>query len=125
MDGSDDDTDRWNEGIDPKFINRLLAKLLIHWNYAWTDPVPVSNRIINTLPYIKYDENFHDERCPICLGGYLEKPRRSLTMLRCQHTFHRKCIIEWFMSASTCPNCRYDFPTDNQLYEQYKKLLEE
>lgn len=54
------DTDRWNEGIDAKFINRLLARLLIHWNYSWTDPVPASNRIILALPYIKYDENFHE-----------------------------------------------------------------
>ena len=83
-----------------------------------------AQRPLQKINLKKIPAKFYLERCPICLGEYSEKPRKSLTMLRCQHIFHRKCIMEWFMSASTCPNCRYDFPTDNQLYEEYKRLLE-
>ena len=40
--------------------------------------------------------------CAICLENDLE----LLKTLRCQHTFHEKCVNIWLSNHDTCPLCR-------------------
>lgn len=44
-------------------------------------------------------------QCPICLEAYEASSR--LIDLECNHTFHSRCIMEWFRENSTCPVCRH------------------
>jgi len=46
------------------------------------------------------------EECSICL----EECKRNRYRLRCKHTFHKKCIKEWFKTKKNCPNCRTKLP---------------
>ena len=54
--------------------------------------------------YIKCN-NF--EYCPICL----EDGNQSLqvSIRRCNHSFHHKCISQWITVKRTCPVCRCIF----------------
>ena len=40
--------------------------------------------------------------CAICL----EKDNNKFTTLKCNHTFHKKCISTWLNNNNTCPYCR-------------------
>ncbi len=41
-----------------------------------------------------------DTPCSICL-----EPKPSIRT-QCMHKFHYKCLKNWFMNSSECPNCR-------------------
>jgi len=42
-------------------------------------------------------------QCPICLENLQLEKTESFA---CQHTFHRKCLEQWFTYERTCPLCR-------------------
>ena len=42
--------------------------------------------------------------CSICLNNV--RNTRSVSKLRCGHSFHRRCIDEWKSRTPTCPECR-------------------
>ena len=48
------------------------------------------------------------EECPICLDPL---PEKDCTLLKCDHTFHYACILDWYLSDKcrrVCPICRKD-----------------
>ena len=44
------------------------------------------------------------EVCPICLDN-IESGDDIYDIRHCNHSFHRKCIIQWFAKSNTCPSC--------------------
>lgn len=42
--------------------------------------------------------------CSICCDDYNDSD--ELLLLECTHMFHIKCIEEWFIKQTNCPNCR-------------------
>ncbi|MCL7038166.1 hypothetical protein MKW94_012167 [Papaver nudicaule] len=64
------------------------------------------------------------EVCSVCLqdmngggggGG-------DAVVLKCWHTFHEKCMLEWFRRKPTCPLCRHDVRKDCQQNLKRKRL---
>jgi len=45
-----------------------------------------------------------DLMCAICREDYIETD--TVVQLKCNHKFHRICIIPWFNHNTTCPHCR-------------------
>lgn len=41
--------------------------------------------------------------CPICLDGIIEV---DLSVIKCNHMFHKECIDKWFKKSHRCPLCR-------------------
>jgi hypothetical protein len=64
-------------------------------------------------------------QCPICLKEYGktdgEDQVKNLLRLPCGHCYHIDCVRLWLEQTSTCPSCRFEFPTDNKEYEEYKR----
>lgn len=44
--------------------------------------------------------------CSVCLDDW--KPKMKVTILPCDHFFHKKCIGKWLKSSTTCPMCRHE-----------------
>jgi hypothetical protein len=40
--------------------------------------------------------------CSICM----EKKEKDIKILKCNHSFHDKCVNEWLLANITCPLCR-------------------
>ena len=55
-------------------------------------------------PDVSYDivELQEDWVCCICL----ERDNISMISLRCGHTIHELCVLQWFSHSMTCPLCR-------------------
>lgn len=55
--------------------------------------------------------------CSICLGEFLDGEKVRV-LPKCNHGFHIKCIDRWFVSHSSCPNCRHSLvlerPTNSE-----------
>lgn len=78
---------------------------------------PASKKIVEELP----EETIDDEgkQCPVCLKTH--EIGEIVKKLPCQHCFHNTCIIPWLIKTNSCPLCRYELPTDDEEYEEYKK----
>ena len=49
------------------------------------------------------------EECSVCLENFRHGQVLATFATGCKHTFHQKCIIEWFKTGSPrCPLCRFD-----------------
>ena len=49
------------------------------------------------------DDNLNDSCC-ICLEKF--KENEQLKKLKCNHVFHKNCMINWFIEKMECPICR-------------------
>jgi hypothetical protein len=43
------------------------------------------------------------ERCSVCLCAYVDGD--ALTVLPCDHGYHKTCLVQWLSSRVTCPLC--------------------
>lgn len=61
--------------------------------------------------------------CNICLEEYTQKDadEESARQLPCRHRFHLSCIKSWLAQATNCPTCRHELPTDDPMFEAFKK----
>ncbi|XP_010730767.2 E3 ubiquitin-protein ligase RNF128a [Larimichthys crocea] len=48
--------------------------------------------------------DFH--MCAVCIESY--KPGEVVTVLTCDHIFHKACIEPWLLERRTCPMCKCD-----------------
>ena len=68
------------------------------------------NEILGNPIYIKKDDPILENDCSICMDNYKYKQYKRI-LPECKHTFHKKCIDNWFKKNSSCPVCRKDFLT--------------
>ncbi|EFA07909.1 uncharacterized protein LOC103314084 [Tribolium castaneum] len=62
----------------------------------------------NNLPEKKKQKSspgFKGDLCPICFDFMTTK----CITIKCQHTFHKKCIAQWKAINNSCPICRKKF----------------
>lgn len=57
-------------------------------------------------PEVHYKQSSESEPCTICLEEL--KAGVLVRTLSCAHTFHSSCILEWYLSKTSCPLCKRD-----------------
>ncbi|XP_033108268.1 E3 ubiquitin-protein ligase RNF181-like [Anneissia japonica] len=86
------------------------------WELEMKAP-PASKKIVENLEKVKIETI--GTKCPVCLLPF--ESGENASMLPCQHRFHGNCIQPWLSQTNSCPVCRYELPTDDEKYEEYKK----
>lgn len=59
--------------------------------------------------------------CAICLGA-LAVGEDCITPPNCDHTFHQSCILEWLPKSISCPCCRTDMITNDELNKVLQRI---
>lgn len=67
-------------------------------------------------PETHFSVQGESESCTICLEEFKENV--LIRTLNCTHYFHSPCILEWYMSKSTCPLCKRDLMSELDLTVQ-------
>lgn len=87
---------------------------------APSSPPPASEKVIDNLFETRISqgdlERDGNRECCVCFVEYEEGGHAC--RLPCGHTFHRSCVSEWLRKNCSCPVCRYEIRTDDQLYEK-------
>lgn len=53
----------------------------------------------------KKEKEGSQETCVICLEEFVENTQ--VNQLRCNHIFHKECIMNWLRESGFCPICRF------------------
>lgn len=59
--------------------------------------------------------------CSICTDEF-DDDDDDITHLPCMHYFHRRCVTQWLSRNCSCPVCRKEMPTDDQEYEDMRRV---
>jgi hypothetical protein len=87
-------------------------------------PPPISASYRHQLPVIIITRddvtNEYQPECIICFE--LLELGSIGCKLDCGHIFHPHCLEAWLLKQASCPECRYELPTDQSLaYENERK----
>ena len=63
------------------------------------------------------------QKCSICFEPVRSTNSASTKRLICGHSFHLKCILNWFLESDECPVCRTKHTRDPIM--SFKHKLEE
>ncbi|CAK7343468.1 unnamed protein product [Dovyalis caffra] len=99
-----------------------LLEALAHSEIGRRGAPPAALSFVNNLPCIIINEEHekHDGLvCAICKD--LLPIGTEVNQLPCLHLYHPSCILPWLSARNSCPLCRYEFPTDDQDYEEGKR----
>lgn len=82
---------------------------------------PASKEAVEKLRTVKVTQEHVDAEigCAVC-----QEPLavgEEVTELPCKHLYHHDCITPWLKMHNSCPECRYELPTDDADYENEKK----
>ena len=91
------------------FIIPELEEVFSNQNASSNQSVSSNNNsldqsIIAFLNTFKVGEDMLSENCVICKEKYKEE--EFVIKLKCNHIFHKKCLLKWFEKDNTCPLCR-------------------
>jgi hypothetical protein len=70
---------------------------------------------VRVLPIDKIAGKNDKAECGICCERLVDGV--ALTRLPCGHVFHITCSVKWLSESCTCPECRYELPTRDPVYE--------
>lgn len=63
---------------------------------------------------VKYDSRKETE-CAICLAEFIGTDMIK-AFYKCEHIFHKKCLLNWLKKSNCCPLCKHNLEDDiNQL----------
>ncbi|KAK4766074.1 hypothetical protein SAY87_007716 [Trapa incisa] len=82
---------------------------------------PASISVVENLPLVvvcKEDVKKNESLCPVCKDEF--KVGEAALQLPCGHHYHSDCIMTWLGMRNTCPVCRYELPTDDADYENWR-----
>lgn len=74
----------------------------------------IDNALIKySMVYIYYESDNENDACAICQESFQKYDISRL--LFCLHSFHLKCIDQWFVHDNTCPLCKKELPKNESL----------
>ncbi|KAI3833538.1 hypothetical protein MKW98_024537 [Papaver atlanticum] len=91
-------------------------------------PPPASKEVVKKLPLITVTEEIlakleSNTKCSVCQEELVFDDK--VQELPCKHFYHPPCLKPWLDKHNSCPECRYELPTDDQNYESRKEREKE
>ncbi|KAF5206176.1 E3 ubiquitin-protein ligase aip2 [Thalictrum thalictroides] len=85
---------------------------------------PASKDVVKKLPIVNVTEEVlmrlgSARECSVCKEDLTINDK--LQELPCKHLYHPHCLKQWLDQHNSCPECRYELPTDDHAYEGQKE----
>lgn len=89
-------------------------------------PPPASKKIVEQLKEVEYcgDKKEQETTCAVCKDNFLEGDKVIQFPCPNKHLYHGGCIQPWLKLHNSCPVCRFELATDDELYERMKQIRE-
>ncbi|KAI8342461.1 hypothetical protein BC941DRAFT_412829 [Chlamydoabsidia padenii] len=100
-----------------QFLDNLVSQLLEESQSNAKGPPPASNRFIMSLPVINKQVLSSEETCIIC-KDVLQSSQDKVTQMPCGHYFDQECLLPWLQLHNTCPMCRFQVETEEQVKQE-------
>jgi len=92
------------------FLLSFISGKLFQTNRKTTEKLPKQHHemLLKRKGHISCKNHIKEtDSCPICLAEY-GNLKEVIEMPVCMHSYHSKCILEWFSEHNNCPYCRAD-----------------
>ncbi|ORX50834.1 hypothetical protein DM01DRAFT_1408834 [Hesseltinella vesiculosa] len=100
-----------------QFLDNLVSQLLEESQRDAKGPPPASQRFIQAMPVIKKETLDSEETCIIC-KDVLQASQDKVTKMPCGHYFDQGCIQPWLELHNSCPMCRFQVETEEQVKQE-------
>ncbi|XP_004503159.1 probable E3 ubiquitin-protein ligase RHC2A [Cicer arietinum] len=79
---------------------------------------PASKTAVDSLPTIEINGCHLDmeSHCAVCKEAF--QLGTVVREMPCKHIYHPDCILPWLALHNSCPVCRHELPSDNELQSQ-------
>lgn len=93
-------------GVSVSLVISIIFFIKLIYIYKKNIIVVEEKKDIIELQWILYNPTKHyiPEQCTICISEFTLDEK--LTTLECGHTYHHKCITEWYQKNQACPICK-------------------
>ncbi|KAI6173400.1 hypothetical protein M3Y98_01077300 [Aphelenchoides besseyi] len=103
------------------FLAEYAVEMGVNYTDAFQRKPRVTEETLNSFPIVE-NQKLSKSGCTVCLEDFMSiEESNKVIELPCHHQFHRLCIGQWLREATNCPTCRDDLPTDDPVFESFKK----
>ena len=105
-------------------IDNIINHIMLHDTNKYGNP-PAAQKAIEGLKKYKINEEKIKEfgfenSCAVCKDEF--NIGEECLSMPCNHYFHGDCLIPWLKERNSCPVCRFELPTDDEDFENMKKI---
>ncbi|KAG1326668.1 E3 ubiquitin-protein ligase CIP8 [Cocos nucifera] len=112
--------DEHDDVINPSEYEILFGQFT-EQNSSFRGSPPAAKSVVENLPSVLVTEEdvaSHNTCCAVCKDEI--SLGETAKRLPCSHHYHGGCIVPWLGIRNTCPVCRYELPTDDPEYENWR-----
>jgi len=111
-------------GVGFNGLRDILSRL--HREGGPSGPPPASKKLVEKLKEVEFsgDNKEQETACAVCKDDFQKGDRVIQFPCPNKHLFHGACIQPWLKLHNSCPVCRFELATDDELYERMKQIRE-
>ena len=87
------------------FLLFILQSTIINVYKCFYEYIKHKIKFYQHFRQIKFNDSMLHESCSICLEEYIEN-EVLLKVNKCNHVYHKNCIMKWMDESEICPLCR-------------------
>merc|ERR1712060_506737 len=103
-------------------IRDILSQL--HRQSGESGPPPASKKVVEGLKEVEFTGAEEESTCAVCKDKFKEGDKVIQFPCPNKHLYHGACIQPWLKLHNSCPVCRFELATDDELYERMKQIRE-
>ena len=105
-------------------LESIINYIMLHDPNRYGNP-PASEAEVAKLEKAKVTEEMLKEfgvenSCAVCKDEFTNG--EECTTMPCKHHFHGGCLLPWLKERNSCPVCRFELKTDDEDYEERKRM---
>ena len=102
-------------GISAFLIRRVKLQIARNYYKVMTEiqrekaaKLEEENRNKQLMRPVSYESKWEGEVCAICLTDLFDQESKTdvSVLIKCSHSFHTKCIVQWLRRSKSCPTDR-------------------